>query len=69
MTYSFNDHGLAGPLIRVPLGALVDVKVRNSVPDAGTTVHFHGIHFEGTPYFDGSQNVGQAAIPAMATGP
>ena len=39
---SFNGKGAQGPTIRVPLNSVVRVKVTNSLPDQGTTLHFHG---------------------------
>mmetsp|Transcript_5498 Transcript_5498/g.22789 ORF Transcript_5498/g.22789 Transcript_5498/m.22789 type:complete len:726 (-) Transcript_5498:267-2444(-) len=62
---SFNGMGAQGPTIRVPLGAVVRVTVTNSLPDQGTTLHFHGVHQIGTPFFDGAHGVTQGAIPPM----
>ncbi|MEM8947690.1 MAG: multicopper oxidase domain-containing protein, partial [Planctomycetota bacterium] len=54
MVLSFNGHGVQGPTMRVPTNATVRVDVINSLPDQGLTVHFHGIHQRGTPYYDGA---------------
>lgn len=62
---SFNGAGPQGPAFRVPLNSIVRFEVVNSLPDQGLTLHFHGVHQVGTPFFDGAHGVTQGAIPPM----
>mmetsp|Transcript_771 Transcript_771/g.3052 ORF Transcript_771/g.3052 Transcript_771/m.3052 type:complete len:669 (+) Transcript_771:59-2065(+) len=62
---SFNAKGFQGPTMRVPLDSIVRVDVTNSLPDQGFTLHFHGLHQPGTPYFDGAHGITQQAIPPL----
>ena len=56
------NRGLNGPTRRVPLNATIRVTVENSLWSDTTTVHHHGIHQVGTPYFDGTMNIAQPGI-------
>ena len=41
-----------GPTIVARVGEVVEVVIVNALDQAGATVHFHGNHYLGTPYFD-----------------
>lgn len=51
-----------GPLIRVPYGSHIQVDVLNDLPDNATTIHWHGIHQRGTPYYDGVATQSQCPL-------
>lgn len=53
-----------GPLIEAATGDVVRVRVTNLLPNASTSVHFHGIDQRGTPWMDGVAGVTQCGIPA-----
>lgn len=53
-----------GPLIEASTGDTVRVRVTNLLPNASTSVHFHGIDQRGTPWMDGVAGVTQCGIPA-----
>jgi len=38
------------------------VKVRNTIPDEGTAIHWHGLLQKATPYMDGTPGVVQCPI-------
>ncbi|KAH8879443.1 multicopper oxidase [Thozetella sp. PMI_491] len=50
-----------GPLLEINQGDEVQVTVRNEMP-FNTTMHFHGIEMEGTPWSDGVPGVSQRQI-------
>lgn len=56
-----------GPTIDVTEGDTVVVTVTNMLPTAGTSIHFHGLHQRGTPFYDGAVGVTQCAIGPMET--
>jgi len=63
--YTLNQiHSAQGPLMRFQLGQIVNVEIINETPSEAATIHFHGMHFPGTPYYDGASMVTQAPIPA-----
>ena len=65
--YSTFDKMMQGPTRWVTLDDVVRVSVTNSLGTAGLTVHHHGIHMAGTPFFDGSNMISQANIPTSGT--
>ena len=52
-----------GPLIEAATGDTVRVRVTNLLPNASTSMHFHGIDQRGTPWMDGVSGVTQCGIP------
>ncbi|ODM98419.1 Laccase-2 [Orchesella cincta] len=57
-----------GPTIRAERGDILNIRVRNKLKDSSgvrhpTSVHFHGIEMENTPWFDGPEQVAQCPIP------
>eukprot|EP01012_Entosiphon_sulcatum_P020476 TRINITY_DN25424_c0_g1_i1.p2 TRINITY_DN25424_c0_g1~~TRINITY_DN25424_c0_g1_i1.p2 ORF type:complete len:566 (-),score=100.28 TRINITY_DN25424_c0_g1_i1:253-1950(-) len=54
-----------GPTIDVTEGDTVVVTVNNMLATSGTSVHFHGIHQRGTPFYDGAVGVTQCPINPM----
>ncbi|CAH0550159.1 unnamed protein product [Brassicogethes aeneus] len=52
-----------GPTIQVCEGDLVVVNVRNKMDGMETSIHWHGMHQRGTPYYDGVPSVTQCPIP------
>lgn len=53
-----------GPVVRVPLGARVSLRLTNAQP-VPLSIHFHGIHQVGTPRADGAAH---ASAPALGQG-
>lgn len=53
-----------GPAIECNLNDTVVIHVVNNMISEGVTIHWHGIHMPGTPFFDGSRGVTQNAIDA-----
>lgn len=53
-----------GPLIEAATGDVVRVRVTNLLPNASTSIHFHGIDQRDTPWMDGVAGVTQCGIPA-----
>ncbi|KAE9991663.1 hypothetical protein EG327_011206 [Venturia inaequalis] len=54
--------GFPGPLIEANWGEWIEITVTNNLPDEGTSLHWHGLLQEGTPWFDGVPSVSQAPI-------
>lgn len=52
-----------GPALKAKVGDQVEFLVHNELADA-TTIHFHGIVQQGTPWADGVPGLTQEAIPA-----
>ena len=63
-TWAYNGQ-FPGPEIRVKEGERLRVAVKNRLPDAGTTVHWHGVPVPNG--MDGVPNVTQAPIPPGET--
>ncbi|PSN51485.1 hypothetical protein C0J52_00762 [Blattella germanica] len=61
------NHQVSGPSIQVCLGDKVVVDVTNHFLGQSTTIHWHGVHQEGTPFMDGVPMVTQCPIPEMTT--
>ena len=57
--------GLQAPTRRVRVNQTVRVTLINSLYDEEVSVHHHGVHQVGTPYYDGTQNIAQ---PGLASG-
>lgn len=55
-----------GPLIEANTGDTVRVTVNNHMPNASTSLHFHGIDQRGTTWMDGVAAVSQCGIPPGA---
>lgn len=58
---------IPGPTLIVSEGATVRVSVVNSLTSEGITVHWHGMHQQGTPWMDGVGFISQAPITPGAT--
>jgi FtsP/CotA-like multicopper oxidase with cupredoxin domain len=50
------------PTIQAVQGDTVVVNLKNNLPTEGVTIHWHGIHQRGTPFYDGSSFVSQCPI-------
>lgn len=53
---------MPGPAVAVCQGDLLQVQVNNHLHTETTTVHFHGEHFRGYQYMDGTPYVTQCPI-------
>jgi FtsP/CotA-like multicopper oxidase with cupredoxin domain len=53
---------LPGPTIEVEEGDTVVVHMKNSLANAATTIHWHGMYMRGTPWMDGVSQVTQCAV-------
>lgn len=53
-----------GPLLEANTGDTVRVRVNNLLPNATTSLHFHGINQYNTTWMDGVAGVSQCGIPA-----
>ena len=53
---------IPGPAIECNWGDIVQVKVTNSMPDNGTSLHFHGVRQLGTNPSDGAAGVTECAL-------
>jgi len=62
--YSVFNKMMQGPTHWVELNDVVRVHVTNGLGTSGLSVHHHGIHQAGTPFFDGSAMITQGQIPA-----
>ncbi|KAL5346569.1 hypothetical protein ACLOAV_008276 [Pseudogymnoascus australis] len=53
-----------GPTIEANWGDMFEITVTNNItsPEEGTTLHWHGLHQEQTPWFDGTPSVTQCPI-------
>lgn len=51
-----------GPLLEANWGDWIEVKVTNKIVNEGTSIHWHGIFQEGTPFMDGVPGVSQCPI-------
>jgi FtsP/CotA-like multicopper oxidase with cupredoxin domain len=51
-----------GPLVRVPYNANLEMNLYNDLHSNSTTIHWHGMHQRGTPYFDGYPTISQCPI-------
>ena len=58
---------MTGPVVRATLDDVVEVRAENRMQGTVTTVHHHGIHQLGTPFFDGAMAITQAGIPPGGT--
>ena len=56
-----NDR-MPGPTLIVMEGQTVIVDVHNQLADEGVTIHWHGVHQQGTPWMDGVGFLSQAPI-------
>lgn len=56
-----------GPTVEANWGDWVEVKVTNTIPDEGTTIHWHGLLQKETPYYDGVPGYGQCPIAPNKT--
>ncbi|XP_066596752.1 uncharacterized protein [Prorops nasuta] len=54
---------LPGPSIQVCKGDTIIVDVHNQIDGQSTSIHWHGLHQKGTPYFDGVPFITQCPIP------
>ena len=54
--------GRIGPTIIIKHEAIIAVDLINNI-DAGTSIHWHGMHQKNSPWMDGVANVTQYAIP------
>ncbi|OTB05487.1 putative multicopper oxidase [Hypoxylon sp. CI-4A] len=52
-----------GPLIEANVGDTIRVRVNNHMPNTSTSIHWHGINQQGTPWMDGVAGVSQCGIP------
>lgn len=52
-----------GPLIEANTGDVIRVIVNNKMPEASTTIHWHGIDQRNTVWMDGVHGVTQCGIP------
>ncbi|CAI6097178.1 unnamed protein product, partial [Clonostachys chloroleuca] len=52
-----------GPLIEANTGDVLRITVNNFMPDASTTVHWHGIDQRNTSWMDGAYGISQCGIP------
>jgi hypothetical protein len=50
------------PTIHAVEGDTLVVKLKNNLPTEGVSIHWHGIHQRGTPFYDGSAFVSQCPI-------
>ncbi|KAJ8683451.1 hypothetical protein QAD02_019243 [Eretmocerus hayati] len=66
MIYTANRR-LPGPAIEVCTNDIIVVDVRNRMLAESTTIHWHGVKQEGTPYMDGVPFVSQCPIHAGET--
>ncbi|KAH7926675.1 hypothetical protein BV22DRAFT_1032673 [Leucogyrophana mollusca] len=57
-----NSH-FTGPQMRVPYASHVRNKVTNMIPSHGSSIHWHGLINNGTPWFDGFASQNQCGIP------
>ncbi|CEL58655.1 hypothetical protein RSOLAG1IB_08718 [Rhizoctonia solani AG-1 IB] len=53
-----------GPTIEANEGDTIIVNVKNKISKMGTSVHWHGIFQEGTPWMDGPAGITQCPIPS-----
>ena len=53
---------IPGPTIVVTEGQIVVVKVINKLTSEGVTIHWHGMHQQGSPWMDGVAFISQAPI-------
>ncbi|KAI9649367.1 hypothetical protein NHQ30_001942 [Ciborinia camelliae] len=51
-----------GPLLDASWGDMIRVTVRNNIKDEGTTLHWHGLLQNGTPWMDGVPGISQCPI-------
>ena len=58
---------IPGPPIVVYEGQTVTVHIRNMLLSDSATIHFHGLHQQDTPYFDGMPYITQCPIAAGQT--
>ena len=59
--------GVQAPTRRVRVNQTVRVTVENSLYDQEVSVHHHGVHQVGTPYYDGTQNIAQPGLSSGQT--
>ena len=52
-----------GPMVECNAGDTLKINVFNNGSDP-TTIHFHGLFFNGTNYYDGANNINQCEIPS-----
>ena len=54
-----------GPTIEAKIGDILRVKLINNIQDGqNTTIHWHGIHHQGTPFEDGTSQISQCPLKA-----
>ncbi|KAI1777419.1 putative multicopper oxidase [Hypoxylon cercidicola] len=51
-----------GPLIECDWGDLLEITVRNNISDEGTSIHWHGMLQQDTPWMDGVPGIAQCPI-------
>lgn len=56
-----------GPLIEANAGDTVRVTVNNHMPNASTSLHFHGLNQHNTTWMDGVAGVSQCGIPPASS--
>ncbi|KAI1094865.1 putative multicopper oxidase [Rostrohypoxylon terebratum] len=52
-----------GPLIEANVGDTIKVHVNNLMANVSTSIHWHGINQQGTPWMDGVAGITQCGIP------
>ncbi|WAR53656.1 hypothetical protein PtB15_3B164 [Puccinia triticina] len=57
------NHTWPPPPITVTSGDVIRMHAFNGLPDKPTTLHFHGMFFNGTSFYDGAMGVTQCGIP------
>jgi len=57
------NHTWPPPPITVTSGDVIRMHAFNGLPDKPTTLHFHGMYFNGTNFYDGAMGVTQCGIP------
>ncbi|KAI9611006.1 hypothetical protein H4Q26_008853 [Puccinia striiformis f. sp. tritici PST-130] len=57
------NHTWPPPPITVTSGDVIKMHAFNGLPDQPTTLHFHGMFFNGTNFYDGAMGVTQCGIP------
>lgn len=57
---------IPGPTLRIQRGNCVKVTVHNNLPNETTTIHFHGLFQQKTPFSDGVIGATQCGIKASS---
>ena len=56
-----------GPAIRASVGDTVRINLVNEDPSTSFTLHHHGLHMFGQPYYDGAAGASQCGTGALQT--